>query len=129
MSKGGKITANIIDAGRSHFLPSAWYGVSASLRRQIKESIENLTPQQAYYFLENLEYLRDLGVVEWLYPIYQDMWLPGELAPGDQLVGVVGNLSAEHALRFLKGELDEYGYRNWYLSDEFWATQDLQDIA
>jgi hypothetical protein len=57
------------------------------------------------------------------------MWLPGELAPGDQLVGVVGNLSAEHALRFLKGELDEYGYRNWYFSDEFWATQDLQDIA
>jgi hypothetical protein len=57
------------------------------------------------------------------------MWLPGELAPGDQLVGVVGNLSAEHALRFLKGELDEYGYRNWYLSDEFWATQDLEDIA
>ncbi len=99
MSKGGKITADIIDAGRSHFLPSAWYGVSASLRRQIKESIENLTSQQAHFFLDNLEYLRHLGVVEWLYPIYQDMWLPGELAPGDQLVGVVGNLSAEHALR------------------------------
>ena len=38
----------------------------------------------------NLEYLGDFGVVEWLYPIYQDMWVPGELAPGDQLVGVVG---------------------------------------
>jgi hypothetical protein len=26
MSKGGKITADIIDVGRSYFLPSAWYG-------------------------------------------------------------------------------------------------------
>jgi hypothetical protein len=38
-------------------------------------------------------------------------------------------MDIKHALRFLKGEVDEYGYQNWYLSDEFWATQDLEDIA
>jgi hypothetical protein len=26
MSKGGKITADLIDVGCSYFLPSAWYG-------------------------------------------------------------------------------------------------------
>ena len=51
------------------------------------------------------------------------MWFSGELAAGEHLVGVVGTLSGEHALRFLRGELDEYGFRNWFLSDEFWAKQ------
>ncbi len=125
MSKGGKITKQIIEAHRSHFLPSAWYGVSAALRREIRDAITHLTTQQAHFFLDNLEHLRSIGVVEWLYPIYQDMWLPGDLAPGDQLVGVVGTLCGEQALRYIKGELDEYGFRNWFFSDEFWATQEV----
>ncbi len=129
MSKGGKIVQKVIDAGQEDYIPSAWYGVSAGLREEIKAGMTELTPHQALEFAENIDYLQELGVIEWYYPIYQDMWLPGELAPSLHLVGVVGNLSGEHALRFLKGELDEYGYRNWYLSDEYWATQDLEDIA
>ena len=63
--------------------------------------------------------------MEWYYPIYQDMWLPGSLAPGDHLVGIVGTFRDERVLKLLRGELDDYGYRNWYLSDEYWATQDV----
>jgi len=125
MSKGGKLTQEITAAGRSHFLPSAWYGVSAALRREIKSAITHLTPQQAQLFLDNLEHLRSIGAIEWLYPIYQNMWLDGELAPDDQLVGVVGTLCGDQALRHITGELDEYGFRNWYFSDEFWATQEV----
>jgi hypothetical protein len=123
MSKGGKIVQHITAAGRSHFLPSAWYGVSAALRREIKSAITHLTPQQAQSFLDNLEHLRSIGAIEWLYPIYQNMWLDGELAPDDQLVGVVGTLCGDQALRHITGELDEYGFRNWYFSDEFWAQE------
>jgi hypothetical protein len=129
MSKGGKITQQIIEAHRGHFLPSAWYGVSAALRREIKNAIANLTPQQAYSFLENFENYRWLGAVEWFYPIYQEMWLPGELAPSDHLVGIIGTFRDERSLKLLRGELDDYGYQNWYLSDEYWATQDLSAIA
>lgn len=125
MSKGGKLTQEIISTGRSHFLPSAWYGVSAALRREIKSAIAHLTTQQAHFFLDNLEHLQSIGAVEWLYPIYQDMWVDGDLAPGEQLVGVVGTLCGEHALRYILGELDEYGFRNWFFSDEFWATQEV----
>ena len=129
MSKGGKITQQIIEAHRGHFLPSSWYGVSAALRREIKNAIANLTPQQAYSFLENFENYRWLGAVEWFYPIYQEMWLPGELAPSDHLVGIIGTFRDERSLKLLRGELDDYGYQNWYLSDEYWATQDLSAIA
>ncbi len=125
MSKGGSLTRQIIDAGRGHFLPSAWYGVSAALRKEIKSAIVHLTPKQACRFLEDFEYYCGLGAVEWYYPIYQDMWLPGSLAPGDHLVGIVGTFRDERVLKLLRGELDDYGYRNWYLSDEYWATQDV----
>ncbi len=125
MSKGGSLTRQIIDAGRGHFLPSAWYGVSAALRKEIKSAIVHLTPKQACRLRENFEYYCGLGAVEWYYPIYQDMWLPGDLAPGDQLVGIVGTFRDERVLKLLRGELDDYGYRNWYLSDEYWATQDV----
>jgi hypothetical protein len=129
MSKGGKVVQKVIDAHRGHFLPSSWYGVSAALRREIKNAIANLTPQQAYSFLENFENYRWLGAVEWFYPIYQEMWLPGELAPSDHLVGIIGTFRDERSLKLLRGELDDYGYQNWYLSDEYWATQDLSAIA
>jgi hypothetical protein len=125
MSKGGRIVGQIIAAGRSSFLPSAWYGLSASLRKHIRESIANIPPERAHQLLDDLEHLKCLGVVEWFYPLYQEMWFPGELAPSDHLVGLVGTISGEPALKYLRGELDEYGYRNWYLSDEYWATQEV----
>jgi hypothetical protein len=105
MSKGGSLTRQIIDAGQGHFLPSAWYGVSAALRKEIKSAITHLTPKQAYSFLEDFEYYCALGAVEWYYPIYQDMWLPGELALGDHLVGIVGTFRDERALKLLRGRI------------------------
>lgn len=72
MTKGSQIAKEAIAKGDGHMLPTAWSGMSNNLKKEVKASIKILTGQDAEDFLENLEIMKDAGLLSYV-PI---MWTP-----------------------------------------------------
>lgn len=72
MTKGSQIAKEAIAKGDGHMLPKAWSGMSSNLKKEVKASIKILTGQDAEDFLENLEVMKDAGLLFYV-PI---MWTP-----------------------------------------------------
>ena len=99
MTKGSQIAKEAIANGDGHMLPSAWSGMSNNLKKEVKESIKILTGQDAADFIENLEVLKDAGLLSYR-PI---MWSPPDI-DREITIGFVGwcrNL--DQVFKFLAG--------------------------
>lgn len=72
MTKGSQIAKEAIAKGDGHMLPTAWSGLSNNLKKEIKALTIILTGQDAEDFLENLEVMKDAGLLFYV-PI---MWTP-----------------------------------------------------
>jgi hypothetical protein len=72
MTKGSQIAKEAIAKGDGHMLPTAWSGMSNNLKKEVKASIKILTGQEAEDFIENLEVMKDAGLLSYV-PI---MWTP-----------------------------------------------------
>jgi hypothetical protein len=99
MTKGSQIAKEAIANGDGHMLPSAWSGMSNNLKKEVKASIKILTGQDAADFIENLEVLKDAGLLSYR-PI---MWSPPDI-DREITIGFVGwcrNL--DQVFKFLAG--------------------------
>lgn len=63
LSKGGKLIRQIVQDGCGHYLPTAYVGMSRSLRAKIKRSIAQLTGDQALNFIDSLEAMSRAGLL------------------------------------------------------------------
>lgn len=63
MSKGGKIIKQIIQDGKAHLLPSNYGGASKILRQEVKTKTKKLTGNDALKFVDNLEAMKQLGLL------------------------------------------------------------------
>jgi hypothetical protein len=75
MTKGSQIAKEAIAKGDGHMLPTAWSGMSDNLKKEVKASIKILTGQEAEDFIENLDILKDAGLLSYV-PI---MWTPPDI--------------------------------------------------
>jgi hypothetical protein len=75
MTKGSQIAKEAIAKGDGHMLPTAWSGMSDNLKKEVKASIKILTGQEAEDFIDNLEVLKDAGLLSYV-PI---MWSPPDI--------------------------------------------------
>jgi hypothetical protein len=63
LSKGGKIIQDITKDGKSHFLPSNWYNISASLKAEVKEKTKTYSNRSIELFHDNLELFKFHGFI------------------------------------------------------------------
>jgi hypothetical protein len=75
MTKGSQIAKEAIAKGDGHMLPTAWSGMSKNIKKEVKASIVILTGQDAEDFLENLEIMKEAGLLSYV-PI---MWTPPDI--------------------------------------------------
>jgi hypothetical protein len=75
MTKGSQIAKEAIAKGDGHMLPTAWSGMSNNLKKEVKASTIILTGQDAEDFLDNLDILKDAGLLSYV-PI---MWIPPDI--------------------------------------------------
>ena len=79
ISKGGTVLSAIIKAGLEHLLPSSWWGMESSLRKQVVAAIIKLSGEAATYCWDNIN---DLPIK------YRAIHLGSEY--GNKLVAKVG---------------------------------------
>jgi hypothetical protein len=72
LSKGGKVIDEIIEAGKRDELPSKWDRISDSLRSKVKQEIKHFTRDEKILIADNLETLREQGVLKWYYEVKVD---------------------------------------------------------
>lgn len=75
MTKGSQIAKEAIAKGDGHMLPTAWSGMSNNLKKEVKASTKILTGQEAEDFIENLEIMKEAGLLSYV-PI---MWTPPDI--------------------------------------------------
>ena len=63
LSKGGEIIEKIIADEKAEFLPASWYGANNSLKALVKAETEILRGDQAEQFIDNLENMKQLGLL------------------------------------------------------------------
>jgi len=63
LSKGGKMIEKIIEDGKIDFLPSSWYGANQSLKERVKSETKILKGDEAEQFIDNLENMKQLGLL------------------------------------------------------------------
>lgn len=63
MSKGGAVVKQIAEAGKGDELPTAWWGASKALKREVKSKIERFSSQEAEWLLDNAEQLRSMKLI------------------------------------------------------------------
>lgn len=99
MTKGSKIAKEAIAKGDGHMLPTAWSGMSNNMRKEVKQSMKILTGQAAEDFIDNLDILKDAGLLSYI-PI---MWSPPGI--GRQItIGFVGwSRNIDKVFKFLAG--------------------------
>jgi len=57
ISKGGKVVHDIVRAGLEHLLPSSWWGMETTLKKQVLASIIVLEGEAATYIWDNIDAL------------------------------------------------------------------------
>jgi hypothetical protein len=81
ISKGGKLIAKIIRDGKGHLLPTAWWGMTKTLKAKVLSAIIKFTGEDATYFWDNIA---DLPIKYWLvrlsaaygnYPVAKVGWI------------------------------------------------------
>ena len=99
MTKGSQIAKEAIANGHGHMLPTAWSGLSNNMKQEVKKSIKILTGQEAEDFLENLDVMKDAGLLSYV-PI---MWSPPDLGR-EITIGFVGWVrNINQTFKFLAG--------------------------
>ena len=119
MSKGCAVVKKVTKAKLGDYLPSAWWGVSLALRREVSAGLVNLSSQMGKNLLDNLEVLKQLGILRWYRLLVQEIWFDDIDEPVEALLGVAGQLSSLAALRYLKGEYSLNDFENYIYSDDF----------
>ena len=69
MSKGCKVVKAVVDAGRGDELPTAWWGMSRDLKREVKSKTERFSSDVAEWLIDNADILRRKKLV-WFRHIY-----------------------------------------------------------
>ncbi len=72
MSKGNDVVNAVIEAGKQDELPPKWDRISDSLRKRVKAMI--IVPKEAakMFLADNIEALKEQGIVSWYFPIKLD---------------------------------------------------------
>jgi hypothetical protein len=70
MSKGDSVVGSICQAGLRHLLPGSWWGMSNSLRRQVKQGIIEVTKDTAEMIADHISGYRAAGIVRWFCRIW-----------------------------------------------------------
>ena len=97
MSKGGKALQSIKDAGLGCCLPTAWYGMSLRLNREVKSRLITLEGGGAEFIMDNYQALLEMGHLRWAYPVIVDLPQPhGEVIK--VTVGLVGEFASAEAI-------------------------------
>lgn len=65
MSKAGTVVNEIIAAGLTDCLPTAWWGMSHSLRREVKAGIVEVVKDTAELIAGHLEEYKQAGLIKW----------------------------------------------------------------
>ena len=94
MSKGCAVVKKVTRANLGDYLPSAWWGVSLALRREVTAGLVNLSSQTGKNLLDNLEALKQLKVLRWYRLLVQEIWFDDIDQPVETLLGVVGRVSS-----------------------------------
>lgn len=99
MTKGSKIAKDAIAKGHGHMLPTAWSGMSNNMKKEVEQSIKILTQQDAEDFIDNLDILKDSGLLSYV-PI---MWSPPDI-DRQITIGFVGwARNIDKVFKFLAG--------------------------
>jgi len=99
MTKGSAIAKEAIAKGDGHMLPTAWSGMSNNMKKEVKSSIKILTGQDAEDFVENLEIMKDAGLLSYK-PIF---WTPPDI-DREITIGFVGWVrNINQTFKFLAG--------------------------
>jgi hypothetical protein len=69
MSKGGKVIQEIIDAGLRPLLPTAWWGMTNSLRKKVKDACIQVSEQAKNCIFDTKEHLLESGILQWFYVV------------------------------------------------------------
>lgn len=102
LSKGSKVVDKVIEAGYADHLPSAWWGWSKSLRKQVKQEIIEDCGAIAYWLDKSLERLKAEGKIFYV-PIYVTLTDPISGATREFYVGSVGRFRSMAALQEFLG--------------------------
>ncbi len=100
MSKGGEIIELVKAAGKSDYLPHAWWGISHGLRKIVKDNIVILNEKTQNLIVDNIQALKDSGYIAWYYPIYTTIWFENESE--EILIGYVGGFSNFESFDYFK---------------------------
>jgi hypothetical protein len=67
MSKSGKMTESIIEAGKGHLLPSHWWHCTNELRKLIRSMLIPISEDAGYILYGQREALKEQGILSWFY--------------------------------------------------------------
>lgn len=112
MSKGVKSLKEAKQMGFSDQLPSAWWGMSNALKSLISDFSCKLNATKAYFLIDNLYALQDMGVIKWFLPVTRSVEVGNE--SHEVCMGYVGQLTGEAAFEFLRGNISEIEFLSGY---------------
>jgi hypothetical protein len=65
MSKGGKILKDIVNAGLENALPASWWGMTNTLRKQVKDGIIQVDQELKNLIVDHIEDFKQAGLIRW----------------------------------------------------------------
>ncbi len=69
MSKGGKVIDEIISNGLRCLLPTAWWGMTNSLRKKVKDACIQVSTETVDLLFDHKEQLLESGILQWFYVV------------------------------------------------------------
>ena len=64
ISKGKDDVKKLISKGYQSFLPRQWWGMTKTMRDEIKMTVVNISSENCYFLLENCDELKKMGVIK-----------------------------------------------------------------
>lgn len=116
MSKGAKSLKEAKQMGFCDQLPSAWWGMSNALKSFISDFSCKFNAKKAYFLIDNLYALQDMGVVKWFLPVTRTIEIGNK--SHDVCMGYVGQLTGEAAFEFLRGNISESDFLSGYYFED-----------
>ena len=107
LTKGCKIIAEVMEAGKGEFLPSAWWGASRDLKNQVKAQTRRYRDGFAGFVIKNLERFRTDKLLIYMY-ITKTLFDKRSGVSRNINIGIVGYFTSEEAFNRIRREF-EYG--------------------
>jgi hypothetical protein len=73
MSKGGKILKDIVNAGLENALPASWWGMTNTLRRQVKDGIIQVDQELKNLIVDHIEDFKQAGLIRWSFTVTKEI--------------------------------------------------------